>query len=88
MGAGTRGPGGVSPAASHHVGAGWQGGESGRTETAWGLRWPGREGRQVWLDRGSGRGVLAGRILAELKGQDGGWCLVMTGCKVLPREAF
>lgn len=27
---------------------------SGRTETAWGLRWPGREGRQVWLDRGSG----------------------------------
>lgn len=55
MGAGTRGPGGVSPG---FVPCGCRRADGragrGRTETARGLRQPGREGREVWLDQGNG----------------------------------
>lgn len=42
-----------------------------------------RAGKCGWIEE-VGRGVLAGRILSGTESQDGGWCLVMTGCRCYP----
>lgn len=42
-----------------------------------------RAGKCGWI-REVGRGVLASRVLSRTASQDGGWCLVMTGCSCHP----